>query len=138
LTITEENEEELEQLRRDDDEEQQQQQNILLEINKTSTPTFVLLDDYHRTVLFENDNQIESDNMNNLLLLNTDNYEDNFERLSTIYESPSPQAEIEEVIDDDNYDKLIVYDMANTDISTKVNIEFIYIYRILLFSFSYL
>ncbi len=138
MTITEENEEELEQLRRDDDEEQQQQQNILLEINKTSTPTFVLLDDYHRTVLFENDNQIESDNMNNLLLLNTDNYEDNFERLSTIYESPSPQAEIEEVIDDDNYDKLIVYDMANTDISTKVNIEFIYIYRILLFSFSYL
>jgi hypothetical protein len=76
--------------------------------------------------------------MNNQLLLNTDNYEDNFERLSTIYESPSPQAEIEEVIDDDNYDKLIVYDMANTDISTKVNIEFIYIYRILLVSFSYL
>ena len=41
-------------------------------------------------------------------------HEDNIERLSTIYESPSPQLEIEDIFDD-TYDKLIVYDIANIE-----------------------
>jgi len=48
------------------------------------------------------------------------------ERLSTIYESPSPQPrteeeEEEEEIYDDAYDKLIVYDIANLNSIEKVN-----------------
>jgi hypothetical protein len=49
------------------------------------------------------------------------------ERLSTIYESPSPQTrteddeEEEEEIYDDAYDKLIVYDIASLKSIEKVN-----------------
>jgi hypothetical protein len=50
------------------------------------------------------------------------------ERLSTIYESPSPQPRTEEEEDDeeeeiydDAYDKLIVYDIANLKSIEKVN-----------------
>jgi len=52
--------------------------------------------------------------------MNQDYYD---ERLSTIYESPSPQprTEDEEDIYDDAYDKLIVYDIANVKSNEKVN-----------------
>jgi hypothetical protein len=47
------------------------------------------------------------------------------ERLSTIYESPSPQTRTEddeeEEIYDDAYDKLIVYDIASLKSIEKVN-----------------
>jgi hypothetical protein len=116
LTITEENEEELEQLRRDDDEqEQQQKQNLLFKLNEDSIPTITLNDD-NQTDIFENDNQTNED-MNNLSLMNTDTFEDNIERLSTIFESPSLQLDIEDNI---NNDKLIVYDIATVDTLTKV------------------
>jgi hypothetical protein len=116
LTITEENEEELEQLRRDDDEqEQQQKQNLLFKLNEDSIPTITLNDD-NQTDIFENDNQTNED-MNNLSLMNTDTFEDNIERLSTIFESPSLQLDIEDNITND---KLIVYDIATVDTLTKV------------------
>jgi len=107
LTITEENEEELEQLRRDDDEEQQQQQqqqNFLLKIDENSIPIITLNNDID---IIENENE----------LLDMNKHENNIERLSTIYESSTPQSDI----DENTYDKLIVYDIANIDTSTKVN-----------------
>jgi hypothetical protein len=51
-------------------------------------------------------------------------YQDNDERLSTIYESPSPQHRIEEEeedVYDDAYDKLIVYDIADNKSVEKLN-----------------
>jgi hypothetical protein len=104
LTITEENEEELEQLRRDDDEEQQQQQNLLLKIDENSIPIITLNNDID---IIENENELSD-------MTKHENY---IERLSTIYESSTPQSDI----DENTYDKLIVYDIANIDISTKVN-----------------
>ncbi len=103
LTITEENEEELEQLKRDDDEEQQQQ-NFLLKIDENSIPIITL----------NNDDIIENENE----LLDMNKQENNIERLSTIYESsPTLQPEI----DENTYDKLIIYDIANIDMPIKVN-----------------
>jgi hypothetical protein len=46
--------------------------------------------------------------------------ENNIERLSTIYES-SPILQPE--IDENTYDKLIIYDIANIDMPIKVNIN---------------
>ncbi|CAF1355104.1 unnamed protein product [Adineta steineri] len=124
LTITEENEEELEQLRRDDDDEkqQQQQENLCLEINKSLTPIIILVDNNNdETILFENDNQIE--NIDDLSLITMDQREDSLDRLSTIYESPSPQPDTEEdLVNDDIYDKLVVYDIATVNKSTKYSI----------------
>ncbi len=124
MTITEENEEELEQLRRDDDHEeqqQQQQQNLLLEINKKPAPIIILHNDDDQIDIIENENENNFSDMNNLSFIN-------IERLSTIYESPSPQPEI----DESTYDKLIVYDIAEVDIPTKVN-KILSINRISLF-----
>jgi hypothetical protein len=112
LTITEENEEELEQLKRDDDEEEQKKQNHLLKINDGSIPTVTLHDNDDRADILENDDQINKCDLNTI---NMNNYQDNEERLSTIYESPSPQPRIEEEeedIYDEAYDKLIVYDKS--------------------------
>jgi hypothetical protein len=53
--------------------------------------------------------------MNHLSLINIDKHQDNTERLSTIYESPSPQPEIDEEIDNSTSDKLIIYDIASTN-----------------------
>jgi hypothetical protein len=108
-------------LRRDDDEEQQQQQhNLLLETNENSTPIILLHNENNQIDIIENGNQTNENELQdttNLSLINTDKHEDNIERLSTIYESPSPQPEI----DENTYDKLIVYDIAQVDIPTKVN-----------------
>ena len=107
LTITEENEEELEQLRRDDDDDDDEVQ----QQNENSIPIIIVNDvDNDQTDTFENDNEIESQDMNK--------HEDTIERLSTIYESPSPQLDMED-INDDTYDKLIVYDIANTNAINK-------------------
>ncbi|CAF1598921.1 unnamed protein product [Rotaria magnacalcarata] len=127
LTITEENEEELEQLQRDDDEEQRQRQKLLLEISENSIPIITLENDNDdQTDTYENDNQMnkrEIHDMNNLLSINIDHCENSTERLSTIYETPSPQPEIEEEeIDNNTDDKLVVYDIANVDTSTKSSI----------------
>ncbi|CAM4869363.1 unnamed protein product [Rotaria socialis] len=130
LTITEENEEELEQLQRDDDEEKQQRQQLLLEISENSIPIITLENDNDdQTDTYENDNQMnkrEIHDMSNLLSINIDHCENSTERLSTIYETPSPQPEIEEEeeeeeeeIDNNTDDKLVVYDIANVDTSTK-------------------
>lgn len=97
LTITEENEDELEQ-----DEEIQ-----LIQTNPRSN--IILLDDDNDTILYENDQQIEE--KTNLPLLNMNKREDSIERLSTIYESPSPQPDVDEDMEDEN-EKLIVYDIA--------------------------
>ena len=106
LTITEENEEELEQLRRDDHEEELKKQNHFSKINDGSIPKITLHDNDDRADLLENDKTIEQKST----MIN----EDNDERLSTIYEAPSPQLRTEdEEIYDDTYDKLIVYDIAN-------------------------
>lgn len=131
LTITEENEEELEQLRLDDENNQNEQikQNHLLKINDGSLPTITLYDNDDRADILENDQQKPTMNQD---------YE---ERLSTIYESPSPPPRTEddneeekqkqkkqeedddddEEIYDDAYDKLIIYDVANTKSIEKVN-----------------
>ncbi|CAF1043007.1 unnamed protein product [Rotaria sp. Silwood1] len=126
LTITEENEEELEQLTRDDDEEQQQQQeNLIEEINENSISITTLHNDNNQTDTYENDNQInknETQDMNNRSVIFLDKRENNIERLSTIYEAPSPQPEIEDELNNDTDDKLIVYDIAKIDISTKSSI----------------
>ncbi|CAF5006247.1 unnamed protein product, partial [Rotaria socialis] len=68
----------------------------------------------------------EIHDMSNLLSINIDHCENSTERLSTIYETPSPQPEIEEEeeeeeeeIDNNTDDKLVVYDIANVDTSTK-------------------
>ncbi|CAF3506603.1 unnamed protein product [Rotaria sp. Silwood1] len=128
LTITEENEEELEQLTRDDDEEQQQQQqqeNLIEEINENSISITTLHNDNNQTDTYENDNQInknETQDMNNRSVIFLDKRENNVERLSTIYEAPSPQPEIEDELNNDTDDKLIVYDIAKIDISTKSSI----------------
>ncbi|CAF3096245.1 unnamed protein product [Rotaria sp. Silwood2] len=132
LTITEENEEELEQLKRDDDEERQQQQqqqqqkeNVFVDINENSASIITLRNDNNQTDTYENDNQTnenETYDMNNLSLMYMDKRENNVERLSTIYEAPSPQPEIEDEINNDTDDKLIVYDIAKVDTSTKSSI----------------
>ncbi|CAF3597370.1 unnamed protein product [Rotaria sp. Silwood1] len=124
VTIAEENEEELEQLRRDDEEENQRKQYHLLKINDGSIPTVTLHDNDDRADILENEN--ESD----ITIMNTTNSfektQDDNERLSTIYESLSPQLRTEEEEDDDDddgeediyddaYDKLIVYDIANVE-----------------------
>jgi len=116
LTITEENEEELEQLKRDD--EELKQQNHLLKINDGSIPTITLYDNDDRADLLENDDN-SSDKQRGIMNQNYD------ERLSTIYESPSPQPRTEgdeedNEIYDDTYDKLIVYDIANNKPIEKV------------------
>jgi hypothetical protein len=75
-------------------------------------PTLTLHDNDDRADILENDNHLEK-------------IEDVDERLSTIYESPSPQPRIEDEeedeIYDDAYDKLIVYDIAKTESIEKVN-----------------
>ncbi len=118
LTITEENEEELEQLRLDDNEEELKKQNHLLKINDGSIPTITLHDNDDRADLLENDQQINQINLQRIIM-----NQDYDERLSTIYETPSPQprTEDEEDIYDDAYDKLIVYDIANVKPIEKVN-----------------
>jgi hypothetical protein len=126
LTITEENEEELEQLNCDDDEEEQQKkQNHLLKINDGTIPTVTLHDNDDRADILENDQQIN--NIQSQRIIMNQDYD---ERLSTIYESPSPlprteedidDEDKEEEIDDDSYDKLIVYDVANVKSLEKVN-----------------
>lgn len=105
LTITEENEEELEQLRRDDHEEEElKKQNHFSKINDGSIPKITLHDNDDRADLLENDQEKKSTMIN----------EEYDERLSTIYEAPSPQLRTDdEEIYDDTYDKLIVYDIAN-------------------------
>ncbi len=116
LTITEENEEELEQLKLDD--EELKKQNHLLKINDGSIPTITLYDNDDRADLLENDDN-SSDKQRGIMNQNYD------ERLSTIYESPSPQPRTEgdeedNEIYDDTYDKLIVYDIANNKPIEKV------------------
>ncbi|CAF4927388.1 unnamed protein product, partial [Rotaria socialis] len=79
MTITEENEEELEQLQRDDDEEKQQRQQLLLEISENSIPIITLENDNDdQTDTYENDNQMnkrEIHDMSNLLSINIDHCE---------------------------------------------------------------
>ncbi|CAF1066722.1 unnamed protein product [Adineta ricciae] len=99
LTITEENEDEMDQ-----DEEIQLIQTI-------PRSNIILLDDDNDTILYENDQQIEE--KTDLPLLNMNKREDSIERLSTIYESPSPQPDVDEETEDEN-EKLIVYDMAKS------------------------
>ena len=110
MTITEESEEELEQLKFNDDEEQRKC--CLLENNSTSID--ILYNHNERMHINENDQQIntiESENLNNLSLIEMSKYK-NF--LSTISESSSLQEEIEQNnIDHNLSDKLIVYDIAN-------------------------
>jgi hypothetical protein len=63
----------------------------------------------------------------------TNNFDTNLDvdkRLSTIYESPSPQPRTEEEDDDDAYDKLIVYDVANIE---KVNRYYLKLFYSLVF-----
>lgn len=143
LPITEENEEELEQLRRDaaDEEEAEQEEqarNHLLKINDGSIPTVTLHDDDDRADILENDDDQIVESEAQILIMNTssnfDPNQDIEKRLSTIYESPSPQPRTEEDDDDDNeeevddnivvvdediydeaYDRLIVYDIANVE-----------------------
>ncbi|UJR07811.1 hypothetical protein I4U23_012094 [Adineta vaga] len=113
LTITEENEDEFD----DDDEEIH-----LIKMNTNPKSTIILLDDDNDTILYENDEQIEDGN-NLSLMMNINKREDSIERLSTIYESPSPQPEIEEDILNDDIDdddeKLIVYDLAKLPITSS-------------------
>lgn len=114
LTITEENEEELEQIRRDDHEEELKKQNHFSKINDGSIPTMTLHDNDDRADLLENDQEKKTIFIDRPL-------EDYDERLSTIYEAPSPQLRIDdEDIYDDTYDKLIVYDIANVKPIEKV------------------
>ena len=117
MTITEENEEELEQLKRDDDEEEEElkKQNHLLKINDGTIPTVILYDNDDRADILENDEQINSIDLEKKIM-----EQDYDERLSTIYESPSPQPRDEEEDDDEAYDKLIIYDIANVKPVKKV------------------
>ena len=123
LPITEENEEELEQLRRDDDEEEQKIRNHLLKINDGSIPTITLHDNDDRADILENDDDQINDSEADVIIMNTpnnfDSNQDIEKRLSTIYESPSPQPRTEEDGDEDiydeAYDKLIVYDIAHIE-----------------------
>ena len=139
LTITEENEEELEQLRRDDDEEEAEQQrrkqNQLLRMNDGSASTVMLHDEDDRADLLENDDQVDACEKEQTIIANANHSslihceQDDNERLSTIYESPSshPRTEEEdedeveeEEITDDPCDKLIVYDIATVQPIRKV------------------
>ncbi len=129
LTITEENEEELEQLKLDD--EELKKQNHLLKINDGSIPTITLYDNDDRADLLENDDN-SSDKQRGIMNQNYD------ERLSTIYESPSPQPRTEgdeedNEIYDDTYDKLIVYDIANNKPIEKVIWDDLYLLNLLSF-----
>lgn len=120
LTITEENEEELEQLQRDDQEEKEElkKNNHLLKINDGSISKVILHDNDDRADLLENDQQRNNSLIRQRMMIN----EDCDERLSTIYEAPSPQLRTEdEDIYDDTYDKLIVYDIANVKPIENVN-----------------
>ncbi|CAM4799360.1 unnamed protein product [Rotaria magnacalcarata] len=122
LTITEENEEELEQLRLDDEEENQKKQHHLLKINDGSIPTVALHDNDDRADILENDAEspiIAMDNTNSV-----EKIQDDHERLSTIYESLTPQPRTDDESEeddtyDDAYDKLIVYDIANVESMKK-------------------
>ena len=125
LTITEENEEELEELQRDDQQQARKEEaedelknnNHLSKINDGSIPKVTLHDNDDRADLLENDQQRNS-LARQLTMIN----EDYDERLSTIYEAPSPQLRTEEEdIYDDAYDKLVVYDIANVKPIEKVN-----------------
>ena len=120
LTITEENEEELEELQRDDQKEEEEElkkNNQLAKINDGSIPRVTLHDNDDRADLLENDQQ-----RNSLARQRPMSNEDYDERLSTIYEAPSPQPRTEdEDIYDDTYDKLVVYDIANVKPIDKVN-----------------
>lgn len=137
LTITEENEEELEQLRRDDDEqrkreeeEEQCRMHHYMKIHDEYEPTITLHDSDDRADILENEDELGNRIMANLstISLEKDSYTDN-ERLSTIYESPigSPyvdereQDQEEEDIYDDAYDKLIVYDIVEATTPEKVH-----------------
>ncbi len=114
LTITEENDEELEQLKRDDDDEEFKKQNYLFKINDELNSKIILHDNDDRADLLENENSIDKQRT-----IMNQNYD---ERLSTIYESPSPQPRTEDdEIYDDAYDKLVVYDVANNNSIEKVN-----------------
>lgn len=114
VTITEENEEELEQLRLDDEKERHKKYNHLLKMNDGSIPTAILHDNDDRADILENENDTPLINTNDVENVRNDN-----ERLSTIYESASPplpsEEEEEEDIYDDAYDKLIVYDIVNEE-----------------------
>lgn len=101
LTITEENEEELEQLRQDDEQQQQKKVNHLIKIQDHSNPMLTRRDQDDRADLLENEDPTI------IPVIPLDD-----ERLSTIYESASPPPRLEEE-DDDTYDKLIVYDVAH-------------------------
>ena len=130
LTITEENEEELEQLKRDDDDEQQQQQHTdeLLSEVYCDAPSPLLFDDDDdddddeddEIKQFDDDVDSEDSSMMNHLLFNHSEHRSEYvERLSTIYESPSPQLHTDEHADDD--EKLIVYDVADVQEAKEVN-----------------
>jgi len=110
LTITEENEEELEELRRTDDEQQAHlnKSNHLLKINDGFMPTVILHDDEDRADILENDEQIDKINPSN-----TNMNQDYDERLSTIYESPSPVPRDDDQQHEDIYDRLVIYDIVN-------------------------
>ena len=131
LTITEENEEELEQLKRDDDDEQQQQQHTdeLLSEVYCDAPSPLLFDDDDDDDDDDEDDEIkqfdddvdseDSSMMNHLLFNHSEHRSEYVERLSTIYESPSPQLHTDEHADDD--EKLIVYDVADVEEAKEVN-----------------
>jgi hypothetical protein len=127
LTITEENEDELEQLRRDDDAEQHEKRSDrLVRLHDVPSSTVSLHDDDDRADLLENENaSATTATIANLSLMNFEqDLHDDIERLSTIYESPSPPPRIDDDDDDDDdndtYDKLIVYDIANGSATSKV------------------
>jgi hypothetical protein len=127
LTITEENDEELEQLKRDDDDEEFKKQNYLFKINDELNSKIILHDNDDRADLLENENSIDKQRT-----IMNQNYD---ERLSTIYESPSPQPRTEDdEIYDDAYDKLVVYDVANNNPIEKVNLNNL---KIVIRSFSF-
>lgn len=128
MTITEENEEELEQLRLDDEAEKQTKKlHHLLKINDGSMPTVILHDNDDRADILENENEPQETTINNIE--NSETIQDENEHLSTIYESlnPHPQTnnegeeEQDEDVYDDAYDKLIVYDIANIEVGLQVN-----------------
>jgi len=114
LTITEENEEELEQLRLDEfeQEEQQKKSNHYEKLHDHRYSTHPLHDDDDRADLLENDEEISSPMTTNRSLIHFE--ENSLERLSTIYESPSPPPASLPISNEhnDDDDKLIVYDIV--------------------------
>lgn len=115
LTITEENEEELEQLRLDECQqvEQQKKSNHYEKLHDHRHSTHPLHDDDDRGDLLENDEEVSSPMTSNRSLIHFE--ENSLERLSTIYESPSPPPPASLPISNehnDDDDKLIVYDIV--------------------------